>query len=331
VCSSDLFANTAFRGWRNAEAGRQIYTAANAIIETMDEDLGSAFTLEPAGTDQTMAFLTCGRLDDGSPLLHFVRTIEAGPERRYLARAGEGGPNGASYDGVTIDRLRTLGGLMEVVYYKDGERLMRAVLAPPTKQLHVNRANSARPVADGVIYFDLRFWDPWSQLWEADDPYKWTGWPANRFPAVALPIWDSTRAWDDPILASRGYVVPDSIDDPTDDVYPEGIRITIVVDADEKVRRMNRLREAVTDADGRLQLDSPAGIPGPKDPYPFIYVEKEWMRVTAKDGARITVKRAQRGTVAVDHAVRAEVRVGETFERELYMPAHRRDYLQRPK
>jgi prepilin-type N-terminal cleavage/methylation domain-containing protein len=326
------FMNAAMRGWRVAEAGRQIYTKADAVMDVLDEDIGSAFTIEPSGTDSVMAFMVCERLGDNSPMLYFTRTIEAGPERRYLANAGEGGDQGREFNGVAVDNLRTLGGLMEVVYFWDskGERLMRAFNAPPTRRLQLDRDALARPVAEGVIFFDLRFWDRWTASWEGADPYRWD---RSNDQAVALPVWDSTRdsprESDNPLMVFRNYYVPGSYNDPGDDVFPEKIRLTIVVDADQHVRPMQLLRDAVSEAEGLLRLDSGAGIPGPKDVYPFVYADGEWMRVTEKmDRGVIKVKRGVRGTIPVPHKSRAEVRVGETFVREFFLPGFRRDYLQ---
>jgi hypothetical protein len=326
------FMNAAMRGWRVSEAGRQMYTKADAVMDVMDEDIGSAFTIEPSGTDSIMAFMVCERLGDNTPMLYFTRTIEAGPERRYLANAGEGGPQGGDFNGSNVGNLRTLGGLMEVVYFWDakGERLMRAFNAPPTRRLHVDRAALAHPVAEGVIFFDLRFWDRWTTSWEGADPYRWN---RSTDMAVALSVWDSTRdsprETDDPLMALRNYYVLGSFNDPGDDVFPEKIRMTIVVDSDQRVRPMQLLRDAVSESEGLIRLDSGAGIPGPKDPFPFVYADGEWMKVTEKmDRGVIKVKRGARGTAAVPHKSRAEFRIGETFVREFFLPGFRRDYLQ---
>lgn len=159
-------------------------------------------------------------------------------------------------------------------------------------------------LVDEVLHFDLRFWSQ-----------RTTGWSESgaRGPEQ---VWDSARAgWlsqDAPTFAfDRG---PGSLENPTDDVFPHAIRMTLVVAQPSQLPPEGVLADDLAASDRVLQLTNGERFPGAADGG-FVKVEGEWIRYAARSGDQLTgLQRGQRGTRPGPHARGRMVRVGRTVE-----------------
>ncbi len=295
--------------WRMGESRRQTDEEARTILAELSADLESIHPARPQGAPLPGCFVR------GSPagdlLVRFVRTLGGRDVTPRIRSAGEGTPaegwsahrlsgRGAGPD----DLLLAQGGLVEVFWFYSSatETLLRGERAP------VGGAGSffdwntvsnvaflqqvGRTVSRHVLAIEALFWGP-----------DTTSWDPLLQPAVGGPLkeWDSTCQVDpafpyqgDPRGASLGGAF-----------LPEKVRLNVVVGSPDGGERTANLARPLAAADGVLEVNRPQGFPDAEDnPFPFLKVEGEWIRYTAKSGNRFTLaQRGARGTTAVDHPV----------------------------
>lgn len=120
---------------------------------------------------------------------------------------------------------------------------------------------------------------------------------------------------------------PDSAADLEDDVFPEKVRITVVVDCPLPRCVNAKLLEKTGDYEaGMIFVSSTKGFNDGEDQEAFILIEDEWLHYKKKtsDGFEID-QRGARGTLPKGHPVDAVVRQGKTFRRVVYVPNWRED------
>ena len=184
----------------------------------------------------------------------------------------------------------------------------RSLLDPQNLDTLVRIREACRPVARGLIHFQIVWRRVFAPTW---DPT--TGAVGETDPCVGV-TWDSTRALDRTFGLFRG---PESLGDPSDDVFPAWARleVTLVVPGPTGLGRGDTaLTEFVTNEDHRLLVEDAVPLLGPGPDERYLKVGAEWMRyrvgkVNARTG-EVPVERGQRGTTPTSHDVDADVYVG---------------------
>lgn len=182
----------------------------------------------------------------------------------------------------------------------------------------------AAPVADEIIHLGFRFWTPSTNTWEAAAALA-----APRAGARSGPssFWDSTRAVLN-LPAEREELawkaVDGSLEDPSDDIFPERVEVTVVV-GEEDMLFGPRLAEPIGEKDRTLVLTADLAVPdAPLDR--FVSIGGEWIEIESVDGRRLTTAPSGRGarfTRASRHEAGERVEVGLTFRRVVEIPAFR--------
>jgi len=173
-------------------------------------------------------------------------------------------------------------------------------------------------LVDELLWFDLQFWSQRTRSWTATDD---TGPEA---------VWDSARAgWLSdtafpPVFRfDRG---PQSLLDPTDDVWPHAIRVAMVVAAEERRPPEGLLARELDVEATELFLVNGDRFPGATDGG-FVKVEGEWIHYAERLGDELTaLKRGQRGTRARVHESGARCRVGRLVEFTVPLPFGKDDW-----
>ena len=179
------------------------------------------------------------------------------------------------------------------------------------------------PLLSGVTHLGFKFWLPTTTTWD-EDVKPLSSNPKNR-PAGPALQWDSTRA----VLTEKDVrsgqfafrANPESLADPSDDLFPSRIEVTVVIRGSAEFPSLDLARE-VGAKDTMIWLSSVAGLPHEG----YIRVGDEWMRYESIQGDALKLKksgRGARGTKAAKHLIGTEVDVGTTFRRVVEIPAHR--------
>ena len=332
--------------WQKGERRRRTYEQAQAALGQMALDLEAAYTREPLITVKglPMARFFCTRdAATGAQRLSFVRTFETGPERAFTFEAGGGG---TSYtDGFTGDprSLTVIGGLLGVSYFLGGSpggggrELRRATLGPPASPgsslLSTTGSQKGEVLIRNVLYLGFRFQTQTTTTWK-DPPVKARPGPmAWRWPER---VWDSTRGADveepggasgrrRPFALARG---PDSLMESYDDIFPELVEVTIVVEPDEAHAVRTDLVKPASETDSGVRVASTSGFVDPSMGTPYLLIGgSEWVRYKAKDERSFELSgRGLRGTVASAHPKGATVRAGTTFVMCSRIPGYRADW-----
>ncbi len=237
-------------------------------------------------------------------------------------------------DGHVDEDLGPLGGSAQVVYVHQGRRLRRGLRSPAGDEFTsmFDKPEKTQLIADDVLYFGLLFATPYTTTdhypgspltatWDESVPRLPTRKYNGQRGFGPERLWDSTRGV---LLGFSFYVGPGSKDDGEDDVFPELVRVVLVVEPHELRTVRSDLLEHISDGDGVVRVASTRGFPEPGRPESYILVDDEWMYYKAKDERSFTVKRrGARGTSRTSHAAGAPVRCGTTFTRTFYLPGYR--------
>jgi hypothetical protein len=199
----------------------------------------------------------------------------------------------------------------------------------------------AAPLSAHLLYVGFRFWTPETNTWRDVPPLED---PGEGAPSGPTALWDSTRAILDSSawtpsggtgsVRSSGSSRPSgsrvfawtpragSLGDPTDDVFPERVEVTVVVPADYAPGEA-RLAQPLTENDRTFTISGSIEIPeGDLDRY--VLVDDEWIAVEEVQGSQIKVLadgRGRRWTQPAKHEAGALLEVGLTFRRVVDMPA----------
>jgi len=334
--------------WRKGERRRRVYEQAQAGLAQLGLDLEAAFTREPAvraqsggvGSLPTARFFCTSDDAGGSQRLSFVRTFEAGPERAFTFDAGRGKePYTDGFVGDPRD-LTAMGGLLGVTYFlggASGRELRRATLGPPaparTSLLCTTGSQEGEVLIGNVLYLGFRFRTQTTVTWDDPPPGTRPGRKAWQWPET---VWDSTRGAGiegveptsgrrRPFALARG---PESLLVPTDDVFPEVVETTLVVEANHARALRTDLTKPLSAADVEVRVASTRGFVDPSMGPPYLLVSgTEWISYKAKGKRSFKVSaRGLRGTKAKSHPKGAEVRAGTTFVMRAHVPGWRADW-----
>jgi len=356
--------------WREGESGGVVYERAEEVFRSLHEDLDAAFAHAPAGTGDVRAQFLCDPDPDagappGAQRLAFVRTFGGGPERAYLADAGDtvdatgwppsgglpAGPDDMDldltsgrvdeeyYDGADDDNdgfvdedLRAVGGLAAVAYARRGRDLVRGLRAPVDAAPETALASAQRLCGD-VLYLGFQFWTQETCTW-ADVPPV----PARRSaPRGPERLWDSTRGRTGALEAFLFNEGPASLADPSDDVFPELVRVVLILEPSAERARRTVLRTDFLAEDEFLRVGSTRGFPEPprardtggRTEGVYALVGDEWVEYSVRGDRTLRIapgRRGCRGTRKRDHLKGTEVRVGRTFVAVFRVPAYREDW-----
>ena len=130
--------------------------------------------------------------------------------------------------------------------------------------------------------------------------------------------WDSSRVKLDTRWVMRK--IREDRDNP-DFVYPEIVQITVVLESTAPDIRGPRLVEGIDDKATSVRVANAKNLPdGPA----MVKIEGEWIEYKTRTNTELMgVRRGLRNTPPKDHNLGAMVRYGETFVRDVYIPAFR--------
>jgi hypothetical protein len=176
------------------------------------------------------------------------------------------------------------------------------------------RAGYLREVTGGVLWVGLRFATQTSIVWDewkigpdiADSSASWDAWNRGRpDPEV--------HGWNEP-----GAGMPVAVGQA---LLPRRVRIELEFEGERERRRRTRLLDALDKTQASFMVSNGSGLPTAKGR--FVLVEGEWMELRSVRGDRVSVRRAQRGTEAVEHASGAMVHWGDPVTLELPIATYR--------
>ncbi len=202
---------------------------------------------------------------------------------------------------------------------------------PPVQRLDlppIERA--ARPFADGILHLSFAFWTRDTTTWETTIPAR--GRKGSREGQASGPVltWDSTRAILDEKAAGEAFAwrsVPGSLEDPSDDVFPERVEVILVVAGNADVQAISLAGE-IGPSDKLIPLSRTDGLPT-EGPDRFVRIDGEWIAYEKIEGGQLILSagkiagRGARGSAAARHAPGTPVEVGTTFRRVIQIPAMR--------
>ena len=180
------------------------------------------------------------------------------------------------------------------------------------------------PLAEDVLYFGLSFVDPSVQ--DAT---------ASADGAGAVVVWDSTRGILPPGEGYQGFRHargPASLEDPDDDVFPQAIRVTVILAPPPGEAPQAALQNELQSATGTVRVDVRNGQHLRKlgSALTLMKVGHEWVEGGDCDGALLTLgRRGLLGTAATLHPPGTPILTGRRFERVVPLPSPRSDLMSR--
>jgi hypothetical protein len=321
--------------WARGERRRKTYEQAQSVLAQVALDLETAYTREPIQQGLPTARFFCTRDKTGMQRLSFVRTFETGPERAYTYHAGDGGN---SYtDGFTGDgtSLKAIGGLLGVSYFRTGRELRRATLGPPSPTTTGARTTTGSSpgevVSANCLYLGFRFWSQYTTTWDEPTgsrsskrgrPWPETVWDSTRGAGVVEPIDPSGRARA--FSLARGQL---SLEEPFDDIFPEIVEITLVVEPHKNRTLRTELTSWAGASSEKIDVASTRGFDDPSMGPMFLLVGDEWVKVKKKRKRGFLLSgRGLRGTEPSEHDEWTIVRQGTTFTMRVGVPGYRTNW-----
>lgn len=334
-----MFLNVGINMWRVGEIRREAFERAQAIMDTIGSDLTSTFPDPSNGTKGRVEVIFLSDTDaNGRQRVRFVRTLEG--EMRHPVTQHAGTLTGAYFDydydadaeQLDMGMLRAPGGLQEIAYLLDPRaeldlmyRGARSPIGGPTTLFHddqlyswdeadelpVGPASLLRPVADGVLHIEFRFWGQDTESWIYDENYP------ER--SVATIEWDSTGG----LLAAEGEELDESSrHEFRDDVFPSRVQIVLVL-RPARAARFGQLSTSLSESDDTIQVDRTTHYPD--GAFQYVKIGDEWIRYGRKTKNSFDeVERGVRGTIAAEHERGTPVLYGTTFTRIVRIPGARR-------
>jgi prepilin-type N-terminal cleavage/methylation domain-containing protein len=304
--------------FHQGETRRSSYERGLALLDEIADDLraaqGGIGLLTP---DPDVQFLV-DRDREGRQRLRFVRTVprEMADEGTRLAGSAAGveaefdfGSHPA-IDPAKPPAWRALRGLAEVAWTSQlgpegSDRatlvLTRAMKAPPGGDGSLFKDENlvperSRVVANGILHFGVEM----LPSAETDEPELFDD-------------WDSTLGR---LKTFRWHVGTASMADPRDDVFPRAVRLTLVIEREDAGVTAPKVDAVVTARDRSIPVSSTQDLPSSGDPFPFVKIGEEWVRVAGLEASAIvTAERGARGTTASIHERGARVHSGTTLTR----------------
>lgn len=180
------------------------------------------------------------------------------------------------------------------------------------------------PLAEDVLYFGLSFVDPSVQ--DAT---------ASADGSAPVVVWDSTRGI---LPAGEGYQGfrhargPASLEDPDDDVFPQAVRVTVILAAPPGEAPQASLQNELQSSTGTVRVEVRNGqhlrkLGATLQPMKVGY---EWVEGGDCDGATLTLgRRGLLGTLPTQHPPGTPLLTGRRFERVIPLPSPRSDLTSR--
>jgi len=310
--------------WRQARSRREAYDIAQTVFTTLRDDLASLKTVEVGNDTDVHVWMICNRDENNRQRLSFVR----GPSKLEASVAGRNK------------------GLMSVMYYQvpNGDGLV-SLHRITTSSLDDTEETDDQDivVAHDLMYLGFLFWTPETKRWDipVSDPSN-TG-PEDQ--------WDSTRGMNG--FESFRYHVysADSANYRFDDVFPELIRVTVVVEPRDYRATFCQLTTDIGPTSTDIGVSNTTKFPADDSlarklatisPVPtehehhyleqleslqHVRIEDEWIRYSNLGPNSLTIEpggRGARGTIPADHGLGAEVHVGQPFTFTFRIPWHHR-------
>jgi len=311
--------DTSLRIWGRTESQRDLVEVSSGVLDLLGRDL---VALEPGPRGDLVADWWTFDVDrDGAAGAPFARM-------RFVKRPSQG-ELARRFPGRTEDDLVEVawallpqpegGGLGMLMR---GERLLR----DPERLSFFDKgffstagkppAGALELVTGGVLWFEC---DLASQTSVVND-----GWTLGDGPEDCATAWD---AWarNRPDQSRSAYNAPAGALPSPDErpVLPRRVRVRLELEREADLLRRARVRAPCEAEDGRVEVDEGERLP---EAGSFLLIDEEWMLVLSVTGNRASVKRAQRGTAARQHAAGALVHHGWPIVREVAVPLYRDDW-----
>jgi len=346
--------------WRTGERRQDLYERAQTGLDAMAADLWCTFRPQVFEESEPVAMFLADR--PGKPLkersgfdqeqepmpvlgsrLRFVRTIRGEFQDPITRNSGMVAGATEYYQSSRIDEddlkdqetgaFKAAGGLMEVVYQAAvppgpgsdagmgvllrGERLPVGGEGSLFVDENVIDPGSwtriMRPVVGGVLYMGLEFWDQNTEAWESD--------PGETGVRVEQ-VWDSTRG----ILDDFRYYKKGSEKSDIDDMYPERVRITLILARPGDPTMTARLRGGIGKYEKGFRLDRPGGLQL-KEEAVVLVGGRELMEIIRTGSTRAKIiTRGAFGTPMADHQSGSPVVWGEVFTRVVNIPCFKENH-----
>lgn len=305
--------------WKRGETLKDTADRAEMILGIVERDLRSLFSEretpwfgpEHARTYLLGAHLHCDLDAWGRPVLKFVRT--AGSDETQvrppdlLSRVPPSDMYADLYEVMYM--FRNAAG--ETTLYRGVQYFNRTDRNRSFFTAARIDPNVFRPLDDGVLYFEIRFWDPETDRWDGDDTRAAA--PQRRGRDASL-RWDSARTSGPQFPYYRRN---QTLADP-DFVYPEMARLRVILRSRSLDPGKVYLLDDITDSTSTIRLSTAQGLP---DAPGLVRINGEWIEYSVKDFSSIRVRRrGALGTAKASHSARSEVWYGDEYSRVVYLP-----------
>jgi hypothetical protein len=329
--------------WRTGDARRESLEQAQTIIEHLTTDLSAVYTETGRKPPVRVKFIADIDPATGAQRLRFVKTIRGEAEKYLLREAGglfgadsfidENHDWSEAYKGI----LKPAGGLCEVAYVllpdnspgADGAYVLwRGICAPigdPQNSVF-NDANMdgavvercMTPFGRGVLHMGLSFWTQYTNTWDPRCYTRISSAFTEQEKSGPMLEWDSTRGYiplPGRLEQSEFALYRGTPNDPSDDIFPSKIRITLVVRERGDGAAKTTLSRALNPDGSQMQLSDGSRFPlNPKEGYCFVFVGGEWIEYGERKGdTLVNLRRGARRTQAAAHRNGETVETGRTI------------------
>ncbi len=202
---------------------------------------------------------------------------------------------------------------------------------PPAQRLDLTPIErAARPFSEGILHLSFAFWTRDTSTWDRTVPALTRKGTRKGERCGPVLTWDSTRAILDEKAAGETFAwrsVPGSLEDPSDDIFPERVEVTLVVAGNADVQSI-ALAAEIGPSDRLIPLSRTEGLPT-EGPERFVRIGGEWIAYEKVERGQLIISagkeagRGARGSTAAGHGAGTTVEVGTTFRRVIQIPAMR--------
>lgn len=178
------------------------------------------------------------------------------------------------------------------------------------------RPGSTNEVTAGVLWFGMQFATQTTLLHDEwtfgpgieDGTANWDAWSRKR-PDVSRHPWNEASPF-----------LPKVTDAP---LLPRRVMLEFEIERPGDFKRRTRVRTYFGQQEGAFEVEDQTKVP---EIGSFVRIDHEWMRITDRIGATVSVRRGQRGTVAGPHEAGAMVHYGRLTRRDVPIATHREDW-----
>jgi hypothetical protein len=331
--------------WNRGESQRDLHERAHVVLSHLRQDLDNVYverlTLPyPAWVDSESKLKTADRNAVMEVTEGFLRNLEHlrcgvdALERQWLCFLKSGREDGKTVPDIKDCRFPSASianNLTYVLYTLDpnpkNSRLCRGVfpLTDATAFLGPEAVVGSKDLvgkncftlAQGVLYFGLRFWTQHADTWDTTYPPKIR---KNQSEKIGPELrWDSTRRLD------KGFILYEPAPPPTGDtpvnVLPEMILVELTLRPAVRRKAESALAGDVEVSSNKITVDTARGLPEPPN---YVKIDDEWILYSKVTGESLEVKaRGARGTKAQKHKKGASVLHGIDFNVIIRLPSYR--------